>query len=106
MPKNAKRDRRLLVALLLLAAAAASLLIQAWISMVYFKSGLAQNWTYYLELFPSYARPPLAPGVHCYDDCTSPYQPVVAGWIGVVSFFLGLSVLAFSWWKPRASDLR
>jgi hypothetical protein len=100
MSKRAKRDGRLSIALLLLVAAATSLLVQAWISMFYFQSAIAQNWTHYLEIVPSFARPPLAPGEYCFGDC-NPHHPVVPGWIGVISFFLGLSALAFSWLKPK-----
>lgn len=100
MHKKQIRDIRLLAALLLLAVAAAALLIQAWISALYIQSASAQNWTYYLELFPSFARPTV-PGAYCLDDC-NPYHPLILGLVGAVSFFLGLSVVALSWWKPMS----
>src|SRR5690606_21996007 len=84
MSKKRARDPRLLVALLLLVVAAACLLIQAWMSALYLASIKAQNWSYYLELFPSFARP-TPPGAYCLDDC-SPYYPRVPAWAGVVTF--------------------
>src|SRR5688572_19620365 len=74
MSEERVRDRRLLAALLLLVVAAAFLLVQAWISMLYVASAKAQNWSYYLELFPSFARP-VPSGAYCLDDC-SPYHPL------------------------------
>src|SRR5687767_4389260 len=97
MSKKRVRDRRLLAALLLLVVAAASLLVQAWISMLYVESAKAQNWSYYLELFPSFARS-VPPGAYCLDDC-SPHHPLIPGCAGVVSFLSGLLILTFSWWK-------
>lgn len=95
------RDGRLLIALLLLVAAASALLIQAWISVIYLHSAVAQNWAYYLEIFPSFAPPPLPPGAHCLDDC-SPHHSAFAGWVGAVSLLLGILVLGFCWWRPKA----
>ena len=94
------RDVRLFVALLLLALAAAALLVQIWISALYVQSANAQNWTYYLELFPSFTQPK-APGTYCLDDC-NPYHPLIPGLVGAVSFLLGFSVLAMSWLMPKS----
>ena len=102
MHKKWARDARLLVALLLLAVAATALLVQFWISALYVQSANAQNWAYYLELFPSYA-PPEAPGAYCLDDC-NPYHPLIPGLVGAVSFLLGFFVLARSWLKPGSRD--
>jgi hypothetical protein len=102
MSEKRVRDPRLLVALLLLVVAAVSLLIQAWISALYVASAKAQNWAYYLELFPSFARP-TAPGTYCLDDC-SPYHPLLPGGAGVVTFLAGVVVLVFSWWKPKSRE--
>lgn len=98
-----KRDRRLSIALLLLVICAGSLLIQAWILLLYFRSAIHQDWTHFLKIFPSFALPPQEPGVYCFDDCF-PDLPFVAGWIGIVSFFLGLSILAYSWWMSKSRD--
>jgi hypothetical protein len=102
MSEKRVRDRRLLAALLLLVVAAASLLVQAWISMLYVESAKAQNWSYYLELFPSFARP-VPPGAYCLDDC-NPYHPLIPVWAGVVSFLSGLLILTLSWWKSKARE--
>ena len=102
MSEKPVRDRRLLVALLLLVVAAAFLLVQVWISMLYVASVKAQNWSYYLELFPSFARP-VPPGAYCLDDC-SPYHPLIPAAAGVVSFLSGLLIITVSWWKPKARE--
>ena len=102
-----KRDRRLSLALLLFVISAGALLIQTWIATLYFGAAVNQNWEVFLDVFPSVAPPPTEPGVHCFDKC-QPDLPFVAGWIGIVSFVLGLIVLAYSWWtpKPHASSSR
>ena len=102
MSEKRVRDRRLLAALLLLVVAGASLLVQAWISALYLASVKAQNWSYYLELFPSFARP-VPPGAYCIDDC-SPHHPVLPGWVGIVSFLLALVVVSLAWWKHRGRE--
>lgn len=100
-----RRDRRLLLSLLLFAISGGSLLVQMMITAFYISSALHGNWTSFLEEFPSSAPPsldlppPLEPGAYCLDGC-APILPVVAGWAGVLSFLLGLSVLAYAWWKP------
>jgi hypothetical protein len=99
----AKRDGRLLLALLLFVISASSLLVQAGILLLYFRSAVEENWTYFLEIFPSYALPPPGPGKGCYDDCY-PDLPFIAGWIGIVAFLLAMSTLAYSWWRPRPHD--
>ena len=91
-----------MVAMLLLVVAAAFLLVQAWISMLYVASVKAQNWSYYLELFPSFARA-VPPGAYCIDDC-SPYHPVLPGWVGMISFLLGLALVSLAWWKSRGRE--
>jgi hypothetical protein len=96
----AKRDGRLLLTFLLFVASAGSLLVQGWILFIYVHSALNQNWTYFLEVFPSAMRP-IPAGAYCIDDC-SPDLPLVAAWIGIVSFIVGLFVLAYSWWKPKS----
>lgn len=80
-----------------------SVLIQMAISALYLSSVIDGKWTYFLEVFPSFAPPPLSPGVHCFDDCF-PRHPVLAGWIGLFLFLLAWSVLAYSWWKPMSRD--
>jgi hypothetical protein len=98
----AKRDGRLSLALLLFVVFAVSFLVQAWILLHYFHSAVEDNWAHFLEIFPSYADPPPGPGKGCYDACY-PDLPFIAGWIGIVCFFLGLSVLAYSWWRSRSN---
>jgi hypothetical protein len=98
-----KRDGRLSLALLLFVISAGLVGVQAWVLLFYFRSAVHQDWTYFLEMFPSFALPPLDPGATCFDDCF-PDLPFVAGWIGIVSFFLGLFVLAYSWWMPKSRD--
>ena len=101
MSKGRERDGRLLIALLLLVTGIAALTAQAWISMLYFHSAIAQNWSYYLDIFPSFALPPLPPGAYCMDDC-NPRHPVAPGWIGGICLVVGVIVIAISWWNPRA----
>ena len=96
----ATRDGRLLLGLLLFVVCAGAVFVQAWIVLFYFRSAIHRDWASFLEEFPSYALPPLQPGEYCFDDCF-PDLPFVAGWIGIVSFVLGLSVLAYVWWTPR-----
>jgi hypothetical protein len=98
------RDQRLLFTFLLFVASAASFLVQGWILLLFVSSALAQNWTHFVEVFPSTALPPLEPDQYCFGDCT-PDLPFVAGWIGIVSFMLGLSTLAYCWWMPKTHDL-
>jgi hypothetical protein len=100
--KVVKRDGRLALSLLLFVISAGSLAVQGWIIFLWFFSALNQDWTYVEKLFPSAMRPP-PPGTYCMDDC-SPDLPFVAGPIGIVSFFVGLSILAYSWWRPRRHD--
>ena len=97
-----KRDKWLLLALLLFTSAAALLAFQAWVATLYHFSAVANNWTQFVKWFPSAAQPPTAPGMVCFDDC-SPDLPLVAGWLGSVSFILGLATLAYRWWT---SELR
>ncbi|MEY2855424.1 MAG: hypothetical protein RL030_2556 [Pseudomonadota bacterium] len=103
MKERTKRNRRLLLALLLFAATAVSTLVQVWVTNFYLYSANAQDWTLFLEWFPSYALPPIPPGHGCFDDC-SPDLPFVAGWIAVAAFVMGFIILARIWWvsKPRA----
>jgi hypothetical protein len=49
----AKRDGRLALALMMLLASAAVLLVQVWIVSLYLYSALNENWSYFLEMFPS-----------------------------------------------------
>jgi hypothetical protein len=98
--KVAKRDGRLSLALLMFVVCAGAVFVQSWILMFYFRSAIHQDWTYFLKNFPSYAPPTLQPGEYCFDDCF-PGLPFIAGWIGIVSFCLGWSLLAYSWWRPR-----
>jgi hypothetical protein len=100
LKKLGKRDSRLLLALLLFAISAGAMLVQAGIFLLYFRSAAERNWAKFLEIFPSYALPPLPPGVGCFDDCY-PDLPFVAGTIGLVCFFFGMAVLAYSWWMPK-----
>lgn len=95
------RDGRLSLALLLFVIFAGSMLVQAWILLIYFHSAVESNWAHFLELFPSYDFQPRGPGVDCYDSCY-PDLPFVAGGIGLVCFFLGLSVLTYSWWTSKS----
>ena len=100
--KLVKRDGRLSLALLLFVASAGALLYQAWIVFIWFFSALNQDWSYAEKLFPSTVQP-IPPGTHCLDDCT-PDLPFVAGPIGIVTFLLGLSILAYSWWVPKPRE--
>jgi len=99
--KPAKRDAVLLLALLLFIASALLLLGQGWILFIYIHSALEQNWTYFLELYPSSSQQ-LPAGTLCFDDC-SPKLPFVAGYAGFALYFLGLASLGYRWWtsKPR-----
>jgi hypothetical protein len=99
----AKRDGRLSLALLLFVIFAGSLLVQAWILLLYFRSAVEDNWTDFLEIFPSYAFPPPGPGRGCYDNCY-PDLPFIAGWIGIAGFLLAMCILAYSWWRPKPRD--
>lgn len=97
------RDGRLSLALLLFVVCGVSVLIQAWIVAVYIGAAIAGDWAFFFETFPFAAPPPREIGVYCFDDC-SPRLPFVAGWIAISSFLLALSILAYSWWRPKASD--
>jgi hypothetical protein len=96
-----QRDGRLSLALLLFVIFAGSMLVQTWILLLYFRSAIESNWAKFLELFPSYDFQPRGPGVACYDSCY-PDLPFVAGWIGLICFFLGLSLLVNSWWTSKS----
>ena len=98
-----KRDGRLLLAMLLFVIFVGSMLVQTWILLLYFRSAVERNWAYFLEFFPAYDFQPRGPGVDCYDACY-PDLPFVAGGIGIICFLLGLSILAYSWWKPRLHE--
>lgn len=99
--KVTKRDGRLSLALLLFVIVAGSMLVQAWILLLYFRSAVERNWAYFLEFFPSYDLPGRGPGVDCYDACY-PDLPFVAGWIGLACFVLGMSFLVNSWWTSKS----
>jgi hypothetical protein len=101
MKMLAKRDGRLLLAFLLFVVFAGLMIVQAWILLLYFRSIVHQDWTYFLKVFPSSALPPLDIGAACFDDCF-PDLPFVPGWIGIVSFLLGLLVLIYIWWIPKS----
>ena len=96
---ESKRDTRLSVALLLFLLCVVAGIAQTWILLLYFRSMVNKDWTYFLEKFPSYALPLDADAI-CLGDCF-PDLPFVIGWIGIVSFFLGIVLVAYSWWKPK-----
>ncbi len=99
--KVKKRDGRLSLALLLFVIFAGSMLVQTWIVLIYFRSAVERNWTYFLEFFPSYDFQPRGPGSGCYGYCY-PDLPFVAGWIGLACFVLGMSFLVNSWWTSKS----
>ena len=103
LKREAKRDGRLSLAILLFVTSAGSLITQAWVLLLYFRSAVDRDWEHFLEVFPSAALPPLKPGVYCFGDCY-PNLPFVSGWIGIATFFMGLSLLAYSWWAPKSRD--
>lgn len=96
-----KRDGRLSIALLLFVIFAGATLVQTWILFLYFNAAVGQNWDHFVKLFPSYDFQPRGPGVLCYDACY-PDLPFVAGWIGIVCFFLGMAILVNSWWTSKS----
>ena len=103
--KNGKiRDSRLIVALILLLISLLCALIQAWILNLYIDAAVSGNWAYFSETF-SVEAPASGPNDFCFDHCVADL-PFVAGWIGIVSFLLGVAVLAYSWWTPRSPDPR
>jgi hypothetical protein len=103
MKGNSKRDRRLLVSLLLFAASAVSTLAQVWVTNFYIYSALAQDWTWFLEWFPSHELPTVPPGHVCLDDCY-PDLPLVAGWIAIAAFSLGTIILMYCWWVSKRRE--
>jgi hypothetical protein len=100
--RAARRDGRLLIALVLFVGTAGAALVQIGVLSLWFQSALHDDWTYFLEWFPSYAMPALEPGQYCLGDC-SPDLPFFAAWIAIGFFGLGMAVLAYSWWRPRSS---
>lgn len=95
-----RRDTRLAFALLLFVISAAALLIQTWIATIYLGAAINENWSLFLEMFPSAAPQPTDSGAYCFGKC-HPSIPLITGWVGVASFTLGLVVLAYSWWVPK-----
>jgi hypothetical protein len=98
-PAAAKRDVRLLVALLLFVISLIATLVQAWVVMLFVDAAVMGDWTYFSELF-SVDPPAAGPVSYCLDYCAAPL-PFLPGWVGIVSFGLGLLTLFYSWLKPR-----
>jgi hypothetical protein len=95
-----KRDRKLLAALVLFLISGVSVFVQVWISNLYYFSLINRDWTFFLQFFPSYALPPPEPGTACLDWCY-PDKPVFAAWTALGSFVLGVSVLAYAWFRSK-----
>ena len=100
-----QRDVRLALALLLFLISAGALLIQTWIATIYLGAAIDENWSLFLELFPSAAPPPTSSEAYCFGKC-HPSIPLISGWVGVASFILGVVVLAYSWWVPKGGNPR
>jgi hypothetical protein len=101
--KYEKRDRRILISIALLFISAASLSYQAIILKLYIDAAVTGHWTYFSETFS--VPLPSEPNQLCFDYCASKL-PFFWGWVGIVSFILGVLVLIYSWWKPQSSRSR
>lgn len=92
------RDRRLLSAIALFTASAVLGLAQAAIVRLYIEAALLGKWEHFSETFG--VKPPTnGPDVYCLDYCVADL-PFIAGWMGIVSFMIGLALATYSWWKP------
>lgn len=99
-----RRDRRLLLALMLFLSSGVACLAQTWVLNLYIWSVDSRDWSHFLSFFPSYAtETPPEQYYHCLGRCY-PDLPFFPGWIGLISFCLGLAVLAYSWWKSKSCD--
>jgi hypothetical protein len=96
---EARRDIRLVIAMLLFIASVIAGLVQAWILQLYLDAAISGHWAYFSKIF-SVQQPASGPNGFCLDHCVADL-PFLPGWIGIVSFLLGLTVLIYSWWKPR-----
>lgn len=99
-----KRDIRLLIAILLFVISMIAGLFQAWVLKLYIDAAVTGHWEYFSNTF-SVQAPASGPDVFCFDYCVADL-PFLAGWIGIVTFLLGVTVLAYSWWTPRSADPR
>lgn len=98
-----RRDTRLLAALLLFMISIIFGTIQAWILKLYIDAAGTGYWAYFSEMF-SVKPPPSGPDVFCFDYCVAEL-PFFTGWIGIVSFLLGVVLVAYSWWSPKSRHL-
>jgi hypothetical protein len=98
-PLSRRRDIRLLASLVLFVASMIATMIQAWIVKLYIDAAVLGEWWYFSEMF-SVDPPASGPDRFCLDYCAAPL-PFLPGWIGIVSFVLGLLTLIYSWLKPE-----
>lgn len=96
------RDIRLLIAILLFVVSLISGSVQAWILHLYIEAIILRDWDQFSQLF-SVEAPAFGPDVFCFGRCVA-NLPFLPGWIGIMSFLLGLVVLFWSWWKPWSSQ--
>lgn len=95
------RDRRLLISVALFVISFLSLACQSIILRLYINAAVMGDWTYFSRKFS--VAPPHGPNQACFDYCASEL-PFMWGWIGIVSFAVGVGLVIYSWWKPRSPD--